>query len=90
MILSKFKKRFFTIYLSSIVGISLIVGYIVNLFSEFFLHTIPITDLELYTGFIPYSAKLISAVLLMALLVYGIYLTKFSHRRKCKNQNSNL
>jgi len=88
MILRKFGKRFFTIYLSSIVGMSLIVGYSVNLFSEFFLQVIPITDMELYTGFIPYSAKILSAVLLMALLVYGIYLTKFSHRRKCKKQDS--
>lgn len=78
MILSKFKKRFFTIYISSIVGMSLFVGYIINLFSDFFLHTIPLTNLELYTGFIPYSAKLLSAALLLVLLVYGIYLAKFS------------
>jgi uncharacterized membrane protein YraQ (UPF0718 family) len=90
MILSKFKKRFFTIYLSSIVCMSLFVGYIVNLFSDFFLHAIPLTDLELYTGFIPYSAKLLSAALLLVLLVYGIYRTRFSPRRKCKKQDSNL
>jgi len=76
MILSKFKKRFFTIYLSSIVVVSLIMGYIVNLFSNFFLHAVTITDLNLYTSFIPFSAKLLSAALLLVLLIYGIYQTR--------------
>ncbi len=73
MILAKFKKRFFTIYLSSIVVVSLIVGYVVNLFSDFFLNAVTVSDLNVYTGFIPFSAKLLSAFLLMMLMVYGIY-----------------
>lgn len=81
MILSKFRKRFFTIYLSSIVFVSLIVGYIVNLFSNFFLQAVTITDLNMYTGFIPFSAKLLSAALLVILMVYGIYKAKISNRK---------
>jgi uncharacterized protein len=81
MILSKFKKRFFTIYLSSIVAVSLIVGYVVNLFSNYFLQAVTITDLNMYTGFIPFSAKLLSAALLVILMVYGIYKAKFSDRK---------
>jgi uncharacterized protein len=80
MILSKFKKRFFIIYLSSIVVVSLIVGYIVNLFSNYFLQAVTITDLNMYTGFIPFSAKLLSAALLVILMVYGIYKAKISDR----------
>ena len=76
MILSKFKKRFFTIYISSIVIVSLVVGYIVNLCSDFFLHAVTITNLEVYTGFVPFSAKLLSAALLVVLLIYGIYRTR--------------
>ena len=79
MILSKFKKRFFTIYLSSIVVVSLIVGYVVNLFSNYFLQAVTITDLNMYTGFIPFSAKLLSAVLLVILMAYGIYKVKISN-----------
>lgn len=81
MILSKFKKRFFTIYLSSIVAVSLIVGYVVNLFSNYFLQAVTITDMNMYTGFIPYSAKLLSAALLVILMVYGIYKAKISNRK---------
>ena len=81
MIISKFKKRFFTIYLSSIVAVSLIVGYVVNLFSNYFLQAVTITDLNMYTGFIPYSAKLLSAALLVILMVYGIYKAKISNRK---------
>lgn len=73
MILSKFKKRFFTLYISSIVIVSLVVGYIVNLCSDFFLHAVTITNLEVYTGFVPFSFKLLSAALLVMLLIYGIY-----------------
>jgi len=80
MILAKFKKRFFKIYLASIVVVSLIVGYAVNLFSDFFLHAVTVSDLNVYTGFIPFSAKLLSAVLLMVLLVYGIYRSKILSR----------
>jgi len=58
MILAKFKKRFLTIYLFSIVAVALIMGYMVNLFSDFFLHSVNITNPDLYTGFIPFSAKL--------------------------------
>jgi uncharacterized protein len=80
MILSKFKKRFFIIYLLSIVFVSLIVGYVVNLFSNYFLQVVTITDLNMYTGFIPYSAKLLSAALLVIMMVYGIYKAKISNR----------
>ncbi|MBI5458660.1 permease [Methanobacterium sp.] len=90
MILSKFKKRFFTIYLSSIVVVSLIVGYIINLFSNFFLQAITSTDLNLYTGFIPFSAKFLSAALLVVLMVYGIYRTKVSKRISVKKQETQL
>lgn len=76
MILSKFKKRFFTIYISSIVSVSLVVGYIVNLCSDFFLQEVTITSLEVYTGFVPFSFKLLSAALLVVLLIYGIYRTR--------------
>lgn len=88
MILSKFKKRFFTIYLSSIVGMSLIVGYIVNLSSDFFVHAVNITDLDLCIEFIPFSAKLLSAALLVVLLVYGMYRSKFSIGLNCKKKDS--
>ncbi len=85
MILSKFKKRFFIIYLSSIVVVSLLVGYGVNLFSNFFLQAVNSTDLNVYTGFLPFSAKLLSAVLLIVLIVYGIYNTKVSNKMgQCK------
>lgn len=80
MILNKFKKRFFIIYLSSIVVVSLLVGYSVNLFSNFFLQAVNSTDLNVYTGFLPFSAKLLSAVLLIVLILYGIYHTKVSNR----------
>jgi uncharacterized membrane protein YraQ (UPF0718 family) len=85
MILAKFKKRFFTIYLASIVVVSLIVGYAVNLFSDFFLHAVTVRDLNAYTGFIPFSAKLLSAFLLMVLLVYGIYRSWILPRRLVEN-----
>ncbi|EKF85640.1 permease [Methanobacterium formicicum] len=85
MILAKFKKRFFTIYLASIVVVSLIVGYAVNLFSDFFLNAVTVSELNAYTGFIPFSAKLLSAFLLMALLVYGIYRSWILPRRLVEN-----
>ena len=78
MILAKFKKRFLTIYLFSIVAVSLIMGYMVNLFSDFFLHAVTITNLGVYTGFIPFSVKLLSAALLIVLLVYGIYRSRIN------------
>ncbi len=85
MILNKFKKRFFIIYLSSIVVVSLLVGYVVNLFSNFFLQAVNSTDLNVYTGFLPFSAKLLSAVLLIVLILYGIYRTKVSNKKvQCK------
>jgi uncharacterized protein len=85
MILNKFKKRFFIIYLSSIVVVSLLVGYMVNLFSNFFLQAVNSTDLNVYTGFLPFSAKLLSAVLLIVLIFYGIYNTKVSNKMvQCK------
>jgi len=80
MILAKFKKRFLTIYLFSIVAVSLIMGYMVNLFSDFFLHAVTITNLDVYTGFIPFSAKLLSAALLIVLLVYGVYRSQIKPR----------
>ncbi|WP_300427558.1 hypothetical protein [Methanobacterium sp.] len=78
MVLAKFKKRFLTIYLFSIVAVSLIMGYMVNLFSDFFLHAVTITNLGVYTGFIPFSVKLLSAALLIVLLVYGIYRSRIN------------
>jgi len=88
MILSKFKKRFFTIYMSSIVVVSLLVGYMVNLFSNFFLQAVTSTDLNVYTGFIPFSAKFLSAAILVLLMVYGIYRTKISKRISVKKQET--
>jgi hypothetical protein len=76
MILSKFKKRFLTIYLTSIIGISLIMGYVVNLFSSYFIQGVTSTDLSLYTSFIPYSVKLLSSVIMVVLMIYGIYRTR--------------
>jgi uncharacterized protein len=85
MILNKFKKRFFIIYLSSIVVVSLLVGYVVNLFSNFFLQAVNSNDMNVYTGFLPFSAKLLSAVLLIVLILYGIYRTKVSTKMvQCK------
>ncbi len=81
MILAKFKKRFLTIYLFSIVAVSIIMGYMVNLFSDFFLHAVTITNLGVYTGFIPFSAKLLSAAILIVLLVYGVYRSQIKPRR---------
>lgn len=80
MILSKFKKRFLTIYIASIVGVSLIMGYLVNLFSSYFIQGVSITDLSAYTSFVPYSVKLLSSVLLVVLIIYGIYRTHFSSK----------
>jgi len=52
----------------------------VNLFSDFFLHSVNITNPDLYTGFIPFSAKLLFAALLIVLLVYGVYRSQIKPR----------
>lgn len=84
MILSKFKKRFLTSYIVSIVSVSLIMGYLVNLFSSYFIQGVSITDLSAYTSFVPYSVKLLSSVLMVVLIIYGIYRTHFSSKRIIK------
>lgn len=84
MILNKFKKRFLTIYIASIVGVSLIMGYLVNLFSSYFIQGITITDLSAYTSFVPSSVKLLSSVLLVVLMIYGIYRTKILPLKKIR------
>ena len=87
MILSKFKKRFLTIYITSIVCVSLIIGYLVNLFSSYFIQGITITDLSAYTSFVPYSVKLLSSVLLVVLMIYGIYRAKIVPFKKNRRNN---
>ncbi|NYB26882.1 MAG: permease [Methanobacteriaceae archaeon] len=81
MIIHKFGKRFFSIYFISIVALSLIFGYIVNIFSFFFAESIVITNLSLHNDFIPIPLKFISAVILVCLLIYGIYKTKIKFRK---------
>jgi len=76
MVINKFGKKFFGIYITSILVVSLLMGYIVNLFSNFFMGIIVIRNLSLYNSVIPFSIRLISVVILICLMVYGIYRTK--------------
>lgn len=80
MIIQKFGRKFFSIYLTSIVALSLIFGYIVNIFSFFFAESIVVTNLSLHNDLIPIPIKFISAVILVCLLIYGIYKTKIKFK----------
>jgi len=59
----------------------------VNLFSSYFIQGITITDLSAYTSFVPYSVKLLSSVLLVVLMIYGIYRTKIVPFKKNRRNN---